>query len=223
MRIEELSSVVVINLVDIDNHQGEADVDDNEDKEEDEYINDHVGHGDDNRPRLSPHETSLNNSFEEFQGSFTAPSHLNIPEESHESADSPETGSNEGGLVALVRTTGPTLVLGEGQVAQDEGREEDQVVGEDVDILEGEPPPDGLLPVLRPALALLVQPVDGPGGQFVLTGSDLGPDIPQQGSEFLLWIRMVLFAFRFSINVRHQFGQFQLKCFRPVYFVPSLT
>ena len=85
--------------------------------------------------------------------------HLDIPEESHESTNCPETGSNKGHFIALVRTAVATLVLGEGQVAEDEGGEEDEVVGEDVDILEGQPPPDGLLSVLSSPPALLVQPV----------------------------------------------------------------
>ena len=58
--VEELRPVVIVNLVDIDNHQGEADIDDDKDEEEDQDINDHVGHGDDDRSRLSPHEPCLN-------------------------------------------------------------------------------------------------------------------------------------------------------------------
>ena len=91
--------------------------------------------------------------------------HLNIPEESHQSTNCPETGSNKGHFIALVRTAISALVLGEGEVAEDEGGEEDEVVGEDVDILEGQPPSDGLLSVLSSALALLVQPVYGPGDE----------------------------------------------------------
>ena len=88
--------------------------------------------------------------------------HLDIPEESHQSTNCPETGSNKGHFIALVRTAVATLVLREGEVAEDEGGEEDEVVGEDVDVLERQPPSDGLLPVLCPPPALLIQPVDGP-------------------------------------------------------------
>ena len=152
VRVEELGPVVVINLVNIDNHQGEADVDDNEDKEEDEYINDHVGHGDDNRPRLSPHETSLNISFGEFQGSFTASSHLNIPEESHQSSDSPKTSSHESHFVPLIRTTSSTFILGKGKVPQYQGGQEYQVVHQDVNVLECQPSPQSFGSVLYSSL-----------------------------------------------------------------------
>ena len=57
--VEELGPVVIVNLVDINNHQGEADVDNDEDEEEDQDINDHVRHGDDDGARLSPHQSSL--------------------------------------------------------------------------------------------------------------------------------------------------------------------
>ena len=186
VRVEELSPVVVINFVNIHNHQGEADVDNNEDEEEDEDVNDHVGHGDDNRPGLSPHQTSLNNFSGEFHGSFAASAHLNIPEESHESTNSPETGSDKGGLVALVRTSCPALVLGEGEVAEDEGGEEDQVVGEDVDVLEGEPPADSFLSVLGTSPALLVEPVYCPAGVISNGEVTLSP-----WQECLIWTAMV--------------------------------
>ena len=60
--VEELRPVVIVDLVDIDNHQGEADVDNDEDEEEDQNVNDHVGHGDDDRASLPPHEPCLNNA-----------------------------------------------------------------------------------------------------------------------------------------------------------------
>ena len=55
MAVEELGSVIVIHFVDVDGDQGEADVDNDEDEEKHEHVNDHVGHGDDDRANLSPH------------------------------------------------------------------------------------------------------------------------------------------------------------------------
>jgi hypothetical protein len=46
-------------LVDVDSTEGEADVYDDEDEEEDENINDHVGHADDDGSCLPPHQPSL--------------------------------------------------------------------------------------------------------------------------------------------------------------------
>ena len=57
--IEKLSSIIVINLVDINRHQSEADVDNHENEEENQDIDNHVGHGDYNGSGLTPHETSL--------------------------------------------------------------------------------------------------------------------------------------------------------------------
>ena len=59
MAVEKLSSVIVIHLINIDSDQGEADVDNDEDEEEHEDINNHVRHGDYDRARLSPHQSSL--------------------------------------------------------------------------------------------------------------------------------------------------------------------
>ena len=60
MGVEELRPVIIVNLVDIDNHQGEADVNNDKYEEEDQDINDHVCHRDDDRSSLSPHEPCLN-------------------------------------------------------------------------------------------------------------------------------------------------------------------
>ena len=158
--VEELSPVVIINLVDVDNNEGEADVDNDKDEEEDQDINDHVRHGDDDRPRLSPHEPCLRNCplLDNFPVWLDL-THLDIPEESHESTNCPETGSNKGHFIALVRTAVLTPFPREGEVAEDEGCEEDEVFGEDVDVLEVQPPPYGLL--------LMVQPVYSPGDHEV--------------------------------------------------------
>ena len=55
MRVEELGPVIIIDFVNIHSDQGEADVDNDEDEEKHEHVNDHVGHGDDDRANLSPH------------------------------------------------------------------------------------------------------------------------------------------------------------------------
>ena len=47
--VEELSPVVIVNLVDIDNDEGEADVDNDKDEEEHQDITDHVRHGNDDQ------------------------------------------------------------------------------------------------------------------------------------------------------------------------------
>ena len=169
MGVEELSPVVIVNLVDLDNNEGETDVDNDKDEEEHQDINDHVRHGDDDRTSLSPHEPCLRNGpqLDNFPVWLDL-THLDIPEESHESTNCPKTGSNKGHFIALVRTAVPTLVPREGEVAEDEGCEEDEIVGEDVDVLEGQPPPDGLLSVLGSPPALLVQPVYCPGSRFKL-------------------------------------------------------
>ena len=46
-------------LVDVDDAEGEADVHDDKDEKEDEHVDDHVGHADDDRTRLPPHQTKL--------------------------------------------------------------------------------------------------------------------------------------------------------------------
>jgi hypothetical protein len=46
-------------LVYVDDAEGEADVDDDEDEKEDEDVNDHVGHADDDRSSLPPHQSAL--------------------------------------------------------------------------------------------------------------------------------------------------------------------
>ena len=57
--VEKLGPVVVVDLVHVDSDQSEAGVDYQEDEEEDEDVNDHVGHGDDDWTSLSPHQPSL--------------------------------------------------------------------------------------------------------------------------------------------------------------------
>ena len=59
MSVEELSSVIVINIINVDCTESEADVNNNKDEKENHDINNHVGHGDDDRPSLSPHKASL--------------------------------------------------------------------------------------------------------------------------------------------------------------------
>ncbi len=51
--------VVVVDVVDVDGAEGEWDVDDDEDEEKDHDVEDHVGHADDDRTRLAPHQTDL--------------------------------------------------------------------------------------------------------------------------------------------------------------------
>ncbi len=50
---------ILIYLVDVDDAEGEADVYDDEDEKEDEDVNDHVGHADDDGSSLSPHQPAL--------------------------------------------------------------------------------------------------------------------------------------------------------------------
>ena len=57
--VEELGPVVVVNLVHVHSDQGEADVHNQEDEEKDKDVDYHVGHWDDDRASLSPHQPSL--------------------------------------------------------------------------------------------------------------------------------------------------------------------
>ena len=47
--VEELSPVVIVNLVDVDNNEGETEVDNDKDEEEHQDITDHVRHGNDDQ------------------------------------------------------------------------------------------------------------------------------------------------------------------------------
>ena len=55
----EASPVFIIDTVDVDSTEGEADVDNEEDEEEDDDIHNHVAHRDDDRARLSVHQPRL--------------------------------------------------------------------------------------------------------------------------------------------------------------------
>ena len=55
LEVQKNWPVVVVDVVDVDGAERERDVDDDEDEEEDHDVEDHVGHADDDRTRLTPH------------------------------------------------------------------------------------------------------------------------------------------------------------------------
>ena len=57
--VEELSSVIVINIIDVDCTKRKADVNDNKDEEENQNIDNHVGHWDNDGSSLPPHQAGL--------------------------------------------------------------------------------------------------------------------------------------------------------------------
>ena len=92
--------------------------------------------------------------------------YLNVSEECHQCTDCPQASSIKGHFVILVRTmTRSAFLVRICEVSENQRSEENQIVHKDVDVLEGQPPPDGLLSVLSSTLALLVQPVYGPGDE----------------------------------------------------------
>ncbi|TRY77465.1 hypothetical protein TCAL_16984 [Tigriopus californicus] len=91
-------------------------------KEEHQHIQDHVGDADDDRTRLSPHETTLDG-----------------PQEAQNRSEAPNGGCHKGDLVALVRTTRSALVAEMSHRSQDERHKEHDVRGQDVQVPEGAP------------------------------------------------------------------------------------
>lgn len=139
--VEELCPVLIVDAVDVDRAQGEADVDNDEDEEEDKDVNNHVAHGDDDRPDRSVHQPSL----------YAA-------EEGEEGGHGPETLPYEGHFVPLIGTLPtPALVALVGQEPEDQGDQEGQVGDEYDDVSEGEPTTHGL----GPSFSLFTKSVNG--------------------------------------------------------------
>ena len=57
--VEELSSVIIINIIDVNSTKREADVNDDKYEEENHDIDNHIGHWDDDGSSLPPHQASL--------------------------------------------------------------------------------------------------------------------------------------------------------------------
>ena len=81
--------------------------------------------------------------------------YLNVSEECHQCTDCPQASSIKGHFVILVRTmTRSAFLVRICEVSENQCSEENQIVHKDIDVLEGEPPPDCLGSVLRASLTV---------------------------------------------------------------------
>merc|ERR1719187_2829000 len=100
VRIEKLSSVVVINRVDVDCTQSETEINNDEDEKKDQHIDNHVGHGNDDWSSLPPHQATLH-----------------IPQKSQQRPNGPKAGPDKSHFISLIRTVFSTLIIRVGKVA----------------------------------------------------------------------------------------------------------
>ena len=121
--VEMLGPIHIIGAVNVNHTQSERNVDDDKNQEEDQDVQDHVRHANDDRTRRPPHQSSLNWSQKRQQ-----------------SCKTPNGSCNEGRFVPFVRTIDSALAIDKRDAPQNEGNEKNYVGGEYVEIFEREPP-----------------------------------------------------------------------------------